>query len=103
MSQQSVTIAEGTDGLGNEREKTLVTTRLPREDMAVLREAVERQRPALLPLLDTMYHAPLTLEQRSALRAAVSDEFVDTGLVRGTQPNNRGVFLETLIDYLAHV
>ncbi|MGI8688242.1 MAG: hypothetical protein ACR2M3_06645 [Thermomicrobiales bacterium] len=69
----------------------------------MLREAIASAEPSLLPLVDTVGVAPLTQEQRNALRRAVAHNLVATGFGSQWEPNVCGVRLEALIDYLVHV
>jgi hypothetical protein len=72
-------------------------------DMQLLREAVEKHRPMLLPLLDTLGEVPLTREQREDLQSgAVLGEFLDN-LDSRDEPNERGLRADLLLDYVRWV
>lgn len=73
------------------------------QDMSLLREAITRRRPKLLPLLDQLGTVPLTDEQRENLREAIGIEFCETGLREDSEPNERGLALESLIDALGYL
>ena len=77
--------------------------RLSDESTQLLREAVAKHNPELLPLVGQLGVTPLTCEQREALRGAVSTEFCITGLREDDEPNQRGLDLEEVIDVLGHL
>jgi hypothetical protein len=72
------------------------------EDARLLREAIERAAPSLVPLLDKIGTAALTQEESNALRGAVGFHLIEVGFDQEWKPNARGVRLEALIDYLVH-
>lgn len=73
------------------------------DDMQLLREAVERHRPALLPLLDTLGEVSLTKEQRNELQSgAVLAEFL-ANLDSRHNPNERGWRMSMFLDYVRWV
>lgn len=65
-----------------------------------LAEIVAKQDPALEPLMKRLGSILLSREEREALRGAVSDELAETGLDSDSEPNERGLFLEGLIERL---
>ncbi len=72
---------------------------LPTE-MQLLREAVEKHRPALLPILDMLGEVRLTKEQSTELQSgAVLEEFLANLDSRHT-PNERGWQMSTFLDYV---
>jgi hypothetical protein len=70
-------------------------------NMELLRDAISRQSPNLLPLLERLEEGGLSADELNELREAVSDEFLDSGLRPDYEPNERGLQLEDLIDELA--
>jgi hypothetical protein len=70
---------------------------------SLLREVVRRHGPESLALVETIRSRLLTSEERETLRLLVSEEFVRTGLDEDDEPNERGLLLEDLIDWLGHV
>lgn len=76
---------------------------LPPDRMALLRAAVHRHSPTLERRLATLGTVPLNLEEREALRSAVLDEFLETGLDDSQEPNKRGLNLQSIIDDLGHL
>lgn len=83
--------------------RNLSVPQLSVEDVALLREAVARQQPDLLVLLDSLGRVPLTPEEQTGLRVAVTEELCATGLAGDDAPNERGLRLERLIDRLGHL
>jgi hypothetical protein len=74
------------------------------EEERLLREVVMRHRPDLENLLDTLGKIPLGDDDRESLREAVHDEYLSTGLKNEDyEPNERGLWLEELIDRLGHL
>jgi hypothetical protein len=73
------------------------------EDFDLLREAVQKYRPALLPLLDTLGQVSLTKEQRTELQTgAILSEFL-ANLDVHHEPNARGRRADILLDYIRWV
>lgn len=73
------------------------------EDLALLREAVQKYRPLLLPLLDTLGEIPLTKEQADEIQTgAVLSEFL-ANLEDGHEPNERGKRIDLFLDYVRWV
>ncbi len=70
------------------------------EYAAVLRQVVNGRRPDLLPLVDSMTRRQLTEAEREELRQTIADELTATGLGPGDEPNDRGLVLESVIDWL---
>jgi hypothetical protein len=69
--------------------------------MVLLREAVDRHRPDLLPLLDKLGEGRLTADEKNELRLAVGSELMQSGFGENWEPNERGLQLEQLVDELA--
>jgi hypothetical protein len=86
---------------GHESEQSLYS--LSPQDISLLHEVLIRQRPNLLGFLTSLGRVPLTEEQRTDLRLAVTDELVNTGFTDQDEPNSRGLQLEALIDKLGHL
>ena len=72
------------------------------EETIQLREIIQKHRPSLLSILDSIGIIPLTDEQREEFRGAIADELLETGLNESDEPNQRGLLLEDLIDRLGH-
>ena len=77
--------------------------RIADKQMELLREVVFRRNPDLSRLLCGLGTRPLTDVEREELREAVGTEFCDTGLQDNSEPNERGLALERLIDLLGHL
>jgi hypothetical protein len=73
------------------------------DKVRLLREVILKQQPSLLSLLDVLNVSSLTVEQRESLREAVAAELCVTGLDKNDEPNDRGLQLEALIDYLGRL
>jgi hypothetical protein len=67
------------------------------EDLQLLREAIWRNKPALMTVADLIGKATLTEEQREALREVLADELCSTGLRSDGEPNERGLKLDDII------
>jgi hypothetical protein len=65
---------------------------------ALLRQVVERHCPEHLSKLAKL--GELSDSERLALQQAVADELLATGLGDDDEPNERGLSLESLIDFL---
>lgn len=72
------------------------------DDAQLLRDAIETEVPSLLPLLDKMGTSEFTQDESNALRSAIVHHLVSTGFGPQGEPNERGIRLEALIDYLVH-
>ncbi len=68
------------------------------EANALLRQVVEKHCPQHLNNLAKL--SELTQGERLALQQAVADELLATGLGEDDEPNERGLRLESLIDFL---
>ncbi len=88
---------EGYDNMGNGS-----AWQVKNEDMELLHEAISKQQPHLLHLLNSLGRVPLSEEERTSLRLAVTGELCATGFEEHDEPNARGLRLEKLIDYLGH-
>jgi hypothetical protein len=75
---------------------------LPIDMITLLRHAVERHVPELLPMIDTVGRHPLNETDREALRSAVLSEFLSAGRDSNDEPTSYGLELERLIDALGH-
>lgn len=73
------------------------------EKLELLRQVVSKRSPELLEQLSQLDVVPLTDEHRERLRAVVMDEFCDTGLQEDSEPNQRGLALEEIVDLLGHL
>jgi hypothetical protein len=71
--------------------------------MELLRDAVGRFRPDLVDRLATLGDVPLREDEREALREAVAQELLASGLTDADEPNSRGLALESVIDVLGHL
>jgi len=70
------------------------------EHLVLLHSTIQKQQPGLLHLLTLFGKQQLTEDQREDLRQALIDEFIQTGLRDDSEPNERGLQLEDLIDRL---
>jgi hypothetical protein len=68
--------------------------------MALLQEVAEKHRPSLLHLVAKFTAGSLAQDERQALIDAITAEFCATGLRPGSEPNERGLRLESLLDSL---
>jgi hypothetical protein len=66
----------------------------------LLRTAVEKHAPSLLPLLDDIGRRLLTVREREELRLSLADELVETGLDEQDEHTPRGLEIEDVIDAL---
>ena len=53
-------------------------------------------------LLAALERGPISTEAREAIREALADELVETGLGPDAEPNDRGRLIETAIDWLGY-
>ncbi len=74
--------------------------RLNAKEEQLLREAILKHGPELLPLLDLIGVQPLSAELRERLRDPVATAPVDEGFDEDGTINSLGVDLEDLIDRL---
>lgn len=73
------------------------------EQLTLLHEVISKCSPESLAILDHIGESPLTSEQREELREIIWMEFCNTGLREDSEPNERGLVLEGLIDMLGHL
>lgn len=73
------------------------------ENMSLLTEVISEHSPKSLPLVCQLGTVPVTDEQRESLREAIGIEFCETGLREDSEPNERGLALESLIDVMGHL
>jgi hypothetical protein len=66
----------------------------------LLFEILEKRSPQLLPLLERAKMGTLESTEVASLCQIVTDEFCETGLLSDSEPNERGLLLEVLIDTL---
>lgn len=66
----------------------------------LLREVITKYRPDLIGVFYSPQTGDLTAQQRMDLREAVGNELCETGLRENDEPNERGLLLEELIDWL---
>lgn len=69
-----------------------------RFDNDLLLAVVTKHVPELHPVLEEVGIQGLNADQRSALREAITSEFIQTGLKPDDEPNARGLALEELVD-----
>lgn len=69
-------------------------------ELMLIRQAVSKHAPSLLPIVDILGATPLTGEQREGLRRALASELAETGLGKDSEPNERGLLLDNLITRL---
>jgi hypothetical protein len=68
----------------------------------LLKEVVKKRAPRQTALLSVVGQRALSTEEREALRASLSEEFVSDGLRENDEPNEYGVRLDNLIGRLMH-
>lgn len=73
---------------------------LTEAESRLLEEVVEKRAPDQDGLLSLVGRRALTAEEREALRATLSEEFVAEGLRGDDEPNEYGVRLDNLIGRL---
>lgn len=66
------------------------------------RGVLQARAPELLRFLELVGTRSLTQDEREAMREVLSDEFVETGLGPGDEPNERGLLIEEAITWLGH-
>jgi hypothetical protein len=69
-----------------------------RTDKNLLLTVVTKHLPELHPVVQEVGIKGLSADQRSALREAITSEFIETGLMPNDEPNARGLALEELLD-----
>ena len=74
--------------------------RLTPQLMALLEDVVQKRCPDLASSLSKAQSFEFTDDERRALLNATSAEFSATGLAPDDEPNQRGLSLEALLDYL---
>jgi hypothetical protein len=80
-----------------------MTSTIPKHLVDILRDLAAAHHPELLSALtnpESTEHPPLAREQRLSLREAAADELCRTGFRPDYEPNQRGLLLEELIDWL---
>jgi hypothetical protein len=70
--------------------------------IALIAGIVLRRRPDLDTVLRKVGKTALTEEERESLRETLADELCAEGLHPNGEPNERGHFVESLIDALGH-
>lgn len=78
-----------------------MSLRLPPALAGLLREVIATRRPDLIQLVDASI--VLSDEDRAALREALADELMESGLREDSEPNTRGHQIEDLIDKLGRL
>jgi hypothetical protein len=68
------------------------------EKVELLRNVVAARQPELLPLIDKL--DGLSDSEINKLTSLIGDEFMETGLREDSEPNERGLQLEEVIDLL---
>ena len=68
----------------------------------LLREVLEEREPHLLPCVEALQERLLTPEERRLIRNLLAEKLVETGLGQDDEPNERGVLLEDLTDWLRY-
>lgn len=66
----------------------------------VLKEVIHEHCPDLFSNIESFKIKDLTPEQISQLCETITDEFCATGLKSDSEPNERGILLEELLDYV---
>jgi hypothetical protein len=75
---------------------------LNQQELEVLKSIFLKHCPPLLPILETLGQVALDDIQREAIRGALADELIESGLNDKDEPNKKGFLLEDLIDRLGH-
>lgn len=73
---------------------------LSEEERKVLEAAVAAHDPEGLPLLQAIGRRALTAEEKLRLQLALGDELLDSGLHPNSEPNGRGLMIESIIDHV---
>lgn len=74
--------------------------KLKPNDKELLVEVLKKRIPSVLSFPDDLDLEKLTSQQVEDICQALTDEFTETGLLQNSEPNERGLRLETLIDHL---
>jgi len=74
--------------------------KLKPSDKELLVEVLKKRIPPVLSFPDDLDLEKLTSQQVDDICQALTDEFAETGLMQNSEPNERGLRLETLIDCL---
>ena len=72
---------------------------LPDKLLPLLVAVLRRRCPAILDKLNSPTLEPLTPDLRFKIRQAIGDEFIETGRGSDDEPNDRGLWLEEIIDW----
>lgn len=72
----------------------------PADLLGLLSEIVTVRRPALLETVRTMGSRPLSELERDAFCDLLMDEFASSGLLPSREPNERGLAIENLVDWI---
>jgi hypothetical protein len=73
---------------------------LKSDELALLREVLQRRAPELLPLLAKAGANTLDRNERLRLCELISAEFAETGVGGDAEPLQRGLKLEALLDVI---
>ena len=74
--------------------------KLKSNDKELLVEVLKKRIPSILSFPEGLDFAKLTSQQVEDICQALTDEFAETGLMQNSEPNERGLRLETIIDRL---
>ncbi|HEY4310192.1 MAG TPA: hypothetical protein VGN12_12145 [Pirellulales bacterium] len=75
-------------------------SQLSKQLSTLLEEVISKYHPELLDAVDTSPTIALNWTQRDKLRSSCASELCETGLQDDDEPNERGLQLEELIDWL---
>jgi hypothetical protein len=75
-----------------------VTIRVPLPLLDLLRDVLQKRAPELLPLMREGSEIVILEHQKRYIQDLVGDELSETGLRDDSEPNERGLALEKLID-----
>ncbi len=70
------------------------------KDKELLIEVLKKRLPSVLPLPSDLEFDRVTPQQIDDICQALTDEFCETGLLSNSEPNERGIRLESLLDHL---
>jgi hypothetical protein len=76
---------------------------LKAHEVTLLKEILLKHSPALIHRIDTFATVPLTAEELEAFQDVLGDELCTSGLRPDSDPNTRGLAIESLIDRLWHL
>jgi hypothetical protein len=74
---------------------------LPGHLSDLIREIITKYHPEMYAMLDSTKEESFSAEQAGSLQESAGSEFCKSGLKEGDEPNDRGLLLEELIDWLA--